>query len=115
MQYLPFYGLHWWNKLKDNEHKHINSVKNKLRNYLYLVNVCHDLEGKVLKVETELQGIMPHSAPYVSGISDITPASRKVDLLGKVERYQFVLGAYFFSADRIRGFLGGLDHTAERM
>ncbi|CAM3605456.1 hypothetical protein ERUR111494_02500 [Erysipelothrix urinaevulpis] len=91
-----------------NERDHINYAKSELRNYMYLLNVCHGFENKIIELETLLEGMKSTAAVYEPGSSSLTPAERNNDLRDKLQRNQYDLAAVRYRTDRTKKFLDDL-------
>ncbi|AMC94227.1 hypothetical protein AOC36_09600 [Erysipelothrix larvae] len=101
--------------MTDEQRQQINYAKNELRNYMYLLNVVHGFEGKILEIETELEGVRSPSAPKTPGKSFISPEERKQDLLTKLQRHQYSLAMYKHRTDHIAQFLDGLSYEERKI
>lgn len=89
----------------------INHAKSELRNYMYLLNVCHGYESKIIGLQTQLEAIKSPSAPMTQGSSGITPEERQSELRDKLQRCQRELSFVRYRTDKVKLFLDGLDHN----
>lgn len=89
----------------------INHAKSELRNYMYLLNVCHGYESKIIGLQTQLEAIKSPSAPMTQGSSGITPEERQNELRDKLQRCQRELSFVRYRTDKVKVFLDGLDHN----
>lgn len=89
----------------------INHAKSELRNYMYLLNVCHGYESKIIGLQTQLEAIKSPSAPMTQGSSGITPEERQSELRDKLQRCQRELSFVRYRTDKVKVFLDGLDHN----
>jgi DNA-directed RNA polymerase specialized sigma24 family protein len=89
----------------------INHAKSELRNYMYLLNVCHGYESKIVGLQTHLEAIKSPSAPMTQGSSGITPEERQSELRDKLQRCQRELSFVRYRTDKVKVFLDGLDHN----
>ncbi|MEG0327758.1 MAG: hypothetical protein RR565_04790 [Erysipelothrix sp.] len=89
----------------------INHAKSELRNYMYLLNVCHGYESKIIGLQTQLESIKSPSAPMTQGSSGITPEERQSELRAKLQRCQRELSFVRYRTDKVKVFLDELDHN----
>lgn len=54
----------------------INQAKSELRNYMYLLNVCHKNESRIIELKTQLETVKSLSAPLILGDSGLTSGER---------------------------------------
>lgn len=93
----------------ENERAHINHAKSELRNYKYLLNVCHGIEGKILKLETILQGVKSPSAQVEVGDGNgDSKLIRQQDMRDKINAHKYDLAAVRYRTARVDAFLDGL-------
>lgn len=89
----------------------INHAKSELRNYMYLLNVCHKYESRIIELETQLEAVKSSSAPLILGNSGLTPEERKNELRDKLQIYQKELALVRFRTDKIKNFLDSLEYS----
>lgn len=88
---------------------HINHAKSELRNYMYLLNVCHGLEDKILKLQVQLEGVKSPGATV--NVSDGNGDSKEVRvqaLRDKLQQYQLEYAMTRHRTDKVDGFLDNL-------
>ena len=96
-------------KTFDNDRDHINHAKSELRNYMYLLNVCHGLEDKILKLQVQLEGVKSPGATV--NVSDGNGDSKEVRvqaLRDKLQQYQLEYAMTRHRTDKVDGFLDNL-------
>lgn len=94
----------------------INYAKSELRNYKYLLNVCHGFENKILEVQTKLEGVRSPSLEMTQ--TQIDHKSReylRADLLDRLQRYQKDLSLLRYRTQKISDFLESLEAEERRI
>ena len=95
---------------------HINHAKSELRNYMYLLNVCHGLEDKILKLQVQLEGVKSPGATV--NASDGNGDSKEVRvqaLRDKLQQYQLEYAMTRHRTDKVDGFLDNLSDQDRRI
>lgn len=94
-----------------NEQTKINHAKSELRNYMYLLNVCHKYESRIIELETQLEAVKSSAAPLILGNSGLTPEERKNELRDKLQIYLKELALVRYRTDKIKNFLDSLEYS----
>lgn len=95
----------------------INYAKNELKNYMYLLNVCQGFEDKILKLETQLEGIKsPSNLIDVRVLLDeSTRLYHRNELMEKLQRTQKGYTMFRCRVDKIQDFLAGLEYEERKI
>ncbi|CAM3615288.1 hypothetical protein [Erysipelothrix anatis] len=96
-------------KVFENKRAHINYAKSELKQYMFLLGVCHELQDKILVILTQLKGVKsPGTTVIISNGNGESKEVKAQALRDKLQEYQKEYATTRHRTDKIEDFLDNL-------